>query len=284
MSDVNAQMTKAAEWDATRAEAEAELAALEARAGRDVLDNPDAIGELSSRIAALRARVTLAGSAAHEARQRAQDARAAELLGEAEALLPPLAKARKALQAYESRRDELLTALREHTGEQWWVAPDHSAIGATRPTPPGVKLAEAVGLLERQRAALLADAERVATDPEYVTSAEQERRRHRADWERVVSEYRGWASALEQLPDRIEAQAAAVGFDLTSDDNPAWLRDLRAEADDLRGKLAMFPHDVELIGGLLAAVGDPLDEDGVGELLKEFGLADAEQPVGAEAS
>lgn len=125
---------RALEHDQNRAQWLAELQVLEGQAGAVMLDEPDAAQALTERVATLRARADLEARAAAEARRRARATRVGELRAEVEALEPEVAKAQKALNEHDAKRDSLRKALEDFTGLPWFFEiPEPTGWRALRP-------------------------------------------------------------------------------------------------------------------------------------------------------
>ncbi|EWT04829.1 hypothetical protein N864_05830 [Intrasporangium chromatireducens Q5-1] len=290
---------QAAEWAAEAASASVELQAAESSSGADVLDEPEAAAGVVERIAKLRARVEVAQKAQGEAKRRAHAARVRGAEAEAAALDPAIAKARKALEQHLTKRGELLKALEEFSNAEWRMRTfddgdiqDRVARGerVTLPTAVEWRLQRELGHLQERQTQLRDVAAQIAADPEWVPPQEAHRDRMRAEWARVVEQYRGWLVERVEAEAEVEHTAQTLGFDLEDAfiHEPQWLRDLRARIEELTAKVALFPQDVEFYGRQMRDAGGSLGD--VDELLVEFGLKEpepegeddeAQLPVGA---
>lgn len=270
---------KAQSWDREREQALGELEQVEARAGADMIDDPSAGETLAGRVASLRARADLAGRAAAEARRRAQDARVASILAEAEALMPEVAKARKALEQHQKQRDELTRALENFTGQEWQTKPDPdiALVGSyTRATRPEEMLSHELETIVAEQDRLRAEADAAAADPDWTPPREREQARLRAEWDALVAGYREWVHGLADAREEITTTARGAGVDLDDLTHvPPWLTRLRERVDELEGRLQGFPRDVELYRGQCLDLGD----DEVSALMAELGLSDELEPA-----
>lgn len=113
---VEAARTLLAQWEASKAAAEAELESLQQRAGSEVLDDPEAASTLPRVMQQLRDQVDIAARAIEAQRPRVKAAEAAFLEAEADALEAPAKRAREALAKHDVRTQELLGQLAQHEG------------------------------------------------------------------------------------------------------------------------------------------------------------------------
>lgn len=121
VADVQRFDEDARRWQAQAESVAAELARLSAGAAESLLDDPDpeAGQRLSSRLLTLREQAEVAQRTAEAARTRCGRARRAVAAAEAGELEQPLAAAREALVAHDTRAGELLQALEDFTGARY---------------------------------------------------------------------------------------------------------------------------------------------------------------------
>lgn len=260
---------KALEWDRERAEALADLEAVESGAGADLLDDPGAAESLAGRVGALRARADLAGRAAAEARARAHSARVDVKRGEVAALEPAVAKARKALDEHDAKRDQLRKALEDFTGLTWAADPPSFDASGRRTLVPREKLTSALERVVTEQRRLQDQAEAIAADPDWKSPEERHQEHVREWWDKAVAGHRQAAHDLECIRKEIPETAAAVQYDLEAATHvPQWLANFRADAARLVEELRGFDSDVEHF----RKQGLDLSDDEVSALKVELGL------------
>lgn len=103
-------------WREKGSTAQEELASLQATAGVEFLDDPEAATRLVQQMATLRDQATVADRAADAAQQRVAAAERDYLLAEADVLDKVVERARERVQTHRQRTAELLAQLLEHDG------------------------------------------------------------------------------------------------------------------------------------------------------------------------
>lgn len=265
--------TKAAEFDRDREQVMADLEQLEASAGAALLDDPDTARALPGRVAELRARADMAGRGAVEARRRAQDARVASLLADADALTPEVAKARKALAAHDEKREKLRAALVDFTGLSWVEQrPDIAVTGPYVSRDVRGGLVRTVQSVQARQDALRADADAAAADPSWMPAQEREQLRLRESWDEALTGYRECVARLAGVREEVTVSARATSTDLEDvpDPTPRWLSDLREQEADLSARIEALPNDVDFF----RRQGLDLSDEEVSAVRAEFGLTD----------
>ena len=270
---------RAVEHDRNRESLLADLSVLEDQAGAVMLDDPDAVEALTGRVASLRARADLEGRAAAEARRRAQAARVAGLRGEADALEPEVARIRKDLAAYQSKRDKLLKELETFTRAEWVLKPDPELwqVGGSysRPARPDEMLLKELREVEEQQTSLRSQAEAVEADPDWVSASERWLVHVTECWDEALTGHRKAAQDLAAARVEIVETAAIVKHDLDSATYvPEWLSKLQARVVELEQHLQGFHEDVTHFRGQGLALAD----GEVADLMAELGL---EVPAGS---
>jgi len=119
LADIDYQQGVVAHWHAEKAAAEAELASLQARAGDEVLADPEAAERLTGDMQRLRARVDIASRAVAAAEPRLLAAKRRALLAEAEEWDADAKIRREALERHEARVAQLLAALEKFDGRKF---------------------------------------------------------------------------------------------------------------------------------------------------------------------
>jgi len=158
-----------AHWEAEADARRGQLSVLERSVGEQVLADVAAGGRLAEDMARLRAAVDIADRAAAAARSKVASAERAVLLARAGTLRTRVTKMRQDAARHWQRTDELLGQLLEHEGAEFVPATLHPDDVSARvrqgevvvhpPVPRGFLLAEQADELERQAAALEAEAE-----------------------------------------------------------------------------------------------------------------------------
>lgn len=275
---VEALTAKAGECDRERATALAELEQVESGAGAQMLDDPESAGAVTRRMGELRARIDLAGRAAGEARQRAQDARVADLLAQADALTPDAAKAAKALAVHDEKREKLLAALVDFTGLSW--VEHRPEIAMTGPCVSRDVRAGLVRTLQGVQSAqerLRRHADAAAADPDWVPPEQAAQAERRGEWRETVAGYRADLEELSALTDEADERAQSQGIsreEFMADTDGGWgssqTKHLLTRLPELKDRIEAFPQDVEFFRGQ----GLDLPDDEVSALKVELGLED----------
>lgn len=107
-------------WRSEIAEARGLIGRLEGRVGVEAVERgPERVGELAAEVEAARGRLAAAEAALPVAEGRRVEAVAAACRVEADELEPARVKAVKALESYTAKTEQLLEALRAHSGAEW---------------------------------------------------------------------------------------------------------------------------------------------------------------------